>query len=160
MQSNAPRESVSAEALRRKHESANPAVRWIAFAAGLVVFMMVGSLVTIWFAMGSLSKSRPLDPTAAARGILTTTNQEVLQRFPGPNLQTDPREDLLALRAREQAQLTTYGWADRTNGIVRIPIERTMELILERGLPTRASNAPARAGKSSLELIQEKALER
>jgi hypothetical protein len=53
---------------------------------------------------------------------------------PAPRLQVDPKLDLDRLRAEEYARLTTYGWADRERRIVRIPIERAMELLAERGL--------------------------
>jgi hypothetical protein len=33
--------------------------------------------------------------------------------------------------------LEGYGWVDREAGVVRLPIERAMALVLERGLPTR-----------------------
>jgi len=33
--------------------------------------------------------------------------------------------------------LSTYGWTDKNAGVVRIPIDRAMELQLERGFPTR-----------------------
>ena len=36
----------------------------------------------------------------------------------------------------QEKLLNTYGWIDRQNGIVRLPIDRAMELLLERGLPT------------------------
>jgi hypothetical protein len=37
-----------------------------------------------------------------------------------------------------QAELLEgYGWVDRSAGTVRLPIERAMQLLLERGLPTR-----------------------
>jgi hypothetical protein len=29
----------------------------------------------------------------------------------------------------------TYGWIDRNGGVVRLPIDRAMDLVLERGLP-------------------------
>ena len=56
---------------------------------------------------------------------------------PEPRLQTDPRQDLADLRAREEAQLTSYGWVDKNAGVVRIPIDAAMKLTLERGLPAR-----------------------
>lgn len=34
-------------------------------------------------------------------------------------------------REREREQLTEYGWVDREEGIVRLPVERGMELVLE-----------------------------
>jgi hypothetical protein len=56
---------------------------------------------------------------------------------PGPRLQTNPREDMRELRAREEEILTSYGWVDKNAGIARIPIEEAMKLVLERGLPAR-----------------------
>ena len=34
----------------------------------------------------------------------------------------------------EEQQLQTYGWVNRSGGIVRIPVDRAMDLVLERGL--------------------------
>jgi hypothetical protein len=34
-----------------------------------------------------------------------------------------------------------YGWVNEAGGVVHIPIERAMELTLQRGLPTRAEGA-------------------
>jgi hypothetical protein len=56
---------------------------------------------------------------------------------PEPRLQTDPRQDLADLRAREDDALASYGWVDRNAGVVRIPIDQAMKLTLERGLPAR-----------------------
>jgi len=54
---------------------------------------------------------------------------------PAPRLQTDAPADLQELRNREDAALESYGWVDRERGIARIPVERAMELLVERGLP-------------------------
>lgn len=56
---------------------------------------------------------------------------------PEPRLRPDPRADLAAMRAAEEKVLTTYGWVDREAGVVRIPIERAMEIVAEKGLPVR-----------------------
>jgi hypothetical protein len=37
-------------------------------------------------------------------------------------------------RDSQWEQLETYGWVDKEGGVVRIPIERAMDLVLERGL--------------------------
>lgn len=46
-----------------------------------------------------------------------------------------PAEERAALlqkhREEEQQTLTTYGWVDQANGVVRIPVERAMDLVLE-----------------------------
>ena len=56
---------------------------------------------------------------------------------PEPRLQIDPRDDLSNMRQAEEQVLNSYGWVDRNGGIVRIPIDQAMKLIVERGLPTR-----------------------
>jgi len=43
------------------------------------------------------------------------------------------------LRAREDAILGSYGWVDRQAGIGRIPIDRAVDLLLEKGLQAEAS---------------------
>lgn len=56
---------------------------------------------------------------------------------PQPRLETTPYGDLTMMRAAEDAKLSSYGWVDRQAGVVRIPIDRAIELTLERGLPYR-----------------------
>ena len=67
--------------------------------------------------------------------------------FPQPQLQTSPSLDLRAIRAAEEEALNSYGWVDKQNGVVRMPIERAMELLAQRGLPSRKS-APPQTGVS------------
>jgi hypothetical protein len=42
-------------------------------------------------------------------------------------------------RAREEQRrrLEEYGWVDRRQNVAHIPIERAMQLLLDRGLPVR-----------------------
>ena len=60
---------------------------------------------------------------------------------PQPKLLVDEPLNLAAFRAHEDQTLTTYGWVDRGAGVVRIPIERAKDLLLERGLATRGADA-------------------
>ncbi len=60
-----------------------------------------------------------------------------LKEAPAPRLQTSPLHDLVDLRARDAAALHEYAWVDRDAGVVRIPIERAIALLAERGLPAR-----------------------
>ncbi|HWT64480.1 MAG TPA: hypothetical protein VN151_00090 [Terracidiphilus sp.] len=60
---------------------------------------------------------------------------ELTQSFPAPRLQTDDgSQDVADLHQREDLLLDHYSWVDRSQGKVRIPIERAMELIAARGL--------------------------
>jgi hypothetical protein len=41
------------------------------------------------------------------------------------------------VKAESQQRIQNYGWVDREAKIVHIPIERALELSLQRGFPTR-----------------------
>ena len=76
---------------------------------------------------------------------------ELTQTFPTPRVQTDDgNQDVADLHAREELLLNNYTWADQKAGKVRIPIERAMELIAERGLPVAPTvqTAPLMTGDS------------
>ncbi len=75
-------------------------------------------------------------------------DQKELQRmttiFPTPRLDVDDGNQATAdLHAREDLFLDHYSTVDGQPGTVRIPIERAMELIVERGLPVNPAAAKA-----------------
>jgi hypothetical protein len=115
------------------HETTDVNVRGVfGFAAGLII---TGVLIhfAVWvlfdyFDARERARSPRQYPLAAA---------EQTRLPPEPRLQTDPRADLNEFRARENTTLTTYGWIDRNGGVVRIPIDRAMKIVVERGLPAR-----------------------
>lgn len=82
-----------------------------------------------------LAISLLLGGTYALLGNPELKSQAQQAATPSPTASSD--EELKQLRATENAILTTYGWVDRPNGVVRIPIDRAMEILLQRGLPTR-----------------------
>jgi len=55
--------------------------------------------------------------------------------YPEPRLQENPSADLIAMRKADRAELAAYGWVDRKAGLVKIPIERAMEILARKGLP-------------------------
>lgn len=54
-----------------------------------------------------------------------------------PSLLVGEPVNLQKFRAEEDHLLTSYGWVDQNAGVVRLPIDRAKELLLERGLPVR-----------------------
>ncbi len=72
---------------------------------------------------------------------------ETRQLPSGPQLQVNPREDWLKFHAAQQQALESYAWEDREAGTVRVPIERAMELLLEKGVPVAGENTAGAAGK-------------
>jgi hypothetical protein len=57
--------------------------------------------------------------------------------FPSPKLEEDERGQLNGIRLSEEQTLYSYGWVDEKAGTVHIPIERAMDLLVQRGLPVR-----------------------
>jgi len=76
--------------------------------------------------------------------------------FPSPQLETDERTQLNEVRLREENVLSTYDYVDKNAGTVRIPIDRAMDLLVQRGLPVRQSGeAAAQIAKPQLSTTKE-----
>jgi len=69
------------------------------------------------------------------------------KNFPSPQLETDERTELNKIRLAEENTLSTYDYVDKNAGTVRIPIDRAMELLVQRGLPTREPAAESNSAK-------------
>ncbi len=123
------------------HEARDVNVRpvFVSFVGLLVV--TIGSLLLMYavlraFTASDLAQSAPASPLAASYGR---------HEPPEPRLQVAPRDDLYRLHEQEDAMLHGYGWVDRGAGVARIPIERAIELLAKRGLPS--APPPAAEGK-------------
>ncbi|HVI10343.1 MAG TPA: hypothetical protein VND65_18790 [Candidatus Binatia bacterium] len=58
--------------------------------------------------------------------------------FPSPQLEEDERGQLNSVILQEEQKLNSYGWVDEPAGVVHIPIDRAMDLLVQKGLPVRA----------------------
>lgn len=106
----------------------------VALVATLSMLPLIHHMEARW------AKEAPPPPPMAWQGAE--------RRPPAPRLQERPFEDVRELRAEEKEVLTTYGWIDKKQGIVRIPVEKAMQILVERGLPARAAatKSPEPAG--------------
>lgn len=68
---------------------------------------------------------------------------------PEPRLQTDAPADLDELRATKERELESYGWIDQQKGVVHIPVEQAMSLLVERGLPKTQTPANQNDGEKT-----------
>jgi len=91
-------------------------------------------------------------PTVETRQVAP----ETILKFPQPRLENNERMELNDFRLKEEDTLDSYGWVDQKAGVVRIPIERAMQLIVQQGLPTtpKAGTAPPAEGQSPKEAKQ------
>ena len=106
---------------------------WLAVAMVISIGIVYG---TFWFFEG---RARTADGVAQKYPLAVGLHKEP----PAPNLQKQPFKDVYELRLGEAAKLTSYGWVDKEGGIARIPIDRAMEVMLERGFPARAEGGDA-----------------
>ncbi len=115
----------------RGYEVADAKVGLLVAAGGVLLVLMVLAAILMAGMFGLLAKRK------AAGDAPPSPMAEFRQPPPGPRLQTDPSEELKSVRASADALLTQYGWVDRENRIVRIPVSRAIDLLAERGLPVR-----------------------
>lgn len=113
---------------------------------GIALFLvLVFSFVSMRWLFFYFSATQPLGPAASP-----FANSRTLP--PEPRLQVHPAADLNEVRQSQEELLQSYGWVDRRNGKVHIPIERAVELVYERGLPARpAGQSPADSGDATKE---------
>ena len=79
-------------------------------------------------------------PLADAVGTPVITDGHVVTGLampPQPGLLVNEPTVLKAFRDEESQKLHTYGWVNQRVEVVRLPIERAKDLLLERGLPIR-----------------------
>jgi hypothetical protein len=82
--------------------------------------------------------------------------EKYLQKsFPEPQLEIDERTELNKVRLYEENRLSTYDYIDKDAGTVRIPIERAMDLLAQRGLPTRTQPGDSTAVANSRSAAKE-----
>lgn len=102
------------------------------FAIALIllsIFSLAGVFALFRYFIGS--KGGPLP------SILAGEPTDARKAPPAPQLEVTEPADLARMRAAEDKLLTTYGWVDQQNGLVRIPIERAIDLVAQQGLPYR-----------------------
>lgn len=120
------------EGYEHSDASARSLSKWaLALAIVLVVVFVLMKWLFVFY--GNVqSLGRPASPFENARVLP-----------PRPRLQVEPRADLHAYCVQQLATLNSYGWEDQHNGVVRIPVDRAMDLIMQQGLPARvASDIP------------------
>ena len=102
------------------------------FAVALLL-VTIAALVML-FGLFRFFLSREGGPPSGRPQVVAT---EPAKAFPQPQLQKTPVLDLKAIRAAEDQVLNSYAWVDPEKGVVRIPIDRAIDLLATRGLPSR-----------------------
>jgi hypothetical protein len=104
---------------------------------GISMVLSIGLVYGIFY----LFEGRQKASDVAAQQFPLAVGQE--KEPPAPRLQTQPFKDVYLLKQGQNERLESYGWADRPNGFVHIPIERAMDLTRETHSPARPDAAPS-----------------
>ncbi len=124
---------------RRGHEERDVNVWAVGkFGIGLAL-LCIGALVLLFF----LFRHFETQVAGPAKPPLEVAGQDGMPLE--PRLQERPVQDLKQMRADEDQILGSYGWVDKQKGVVRLPIDRAIDLLAQRGLPSRQGDAPISA---------------
>jgi hypothetical protein len=122
------------------HEANTLRVRGLVGFAAALVGVTVLVLVSLSFVMREFSgEEKQLESLALPRFAGDSGG------FPAPRIQPDPAEELIKMKREDLGRLNDYGWIDRAAGIAHIPVERAIDILAEKGLPTTSAvgSAPA-----------------
>lgn len=128
-------------AVEHEHSDVNVrAILW--FLAALVIGGVIVHVGLWWMKEALVQREReaspPLPPLAKRERLQLPRD---VGKIPEPQLEAFERQALKELREKEARLTTTYGWVDKDAGVVRIPVERALELTLAEGLPARTKKA-------------------
>ena len=118
------------------HEHSDVNIRTVlAFGAGMAALVIGAALLMSFmfnaFASQAAARDPEVSPVAPTSGIQPKA----------PQLLTDERGNLKKFREEESKKIDGYGWVDERAGIAHVPIEEAKKLIVQRGLPVRATGA-------------------
>jgi len=126
------------------------------FLAGLVLVGIVVYLIAFgmyrFLDRYDTAHQPPMSPMATPQADTRAVTHENAETFPQPRLEENERTQFRSFIEDQDRKLATYDWVDKDRGTVRIPIDRAMELIEQRGLPVHqegASSAQSSAAQTS-----------
>lgn len=138
METKRPADSGAPAEHYERRDANIPALAQFAFWLGVTIFAAVLGMKCVF---DYFAKVQKLGPPASP-----FENARVLP--PSPRLQVEPHVELQNYREAQREALSTYGWVDKPNGVVRIPIDRAMDLILQHGLAARSAGGGTVPGLS------------
>jgi hypothetical protein len=108
---------------------------------GLIVFLAVIYFIVfgVYHVLDSYNHANQatMSPMVAPEADTRAVTDKDTEVFPEPRLEKSERTELREFIENEDGKLATYNWIDKDKGVVQIPIDRAMDLIVQRGLPVR-----------------------
>ena len=127
------------------HETKDVSIRGILWLAAATAAVIIAAYLLTGGLMGYLQTvAEREDPQLSPLAEKQTEP-------PAPRLQNTPIADFQHFNKSQKDRLESYGWVDKQQGVVRIPVSQAMDLILERGLPapTGEPETPGEADRNA-----------
>jgi hypothetical protein len=109
------------------HEQSEVSVRLIVVS---LAFLAVATAITLALVVGIFRYFYASYSTAEA----TRLAQPVIP--PKPRIEVAPYQELQDMRVKEDHILSTYAWVDKDSQTVRVPIDKAIDLLAAKGLPS------------------------
>jgi hypothetical protein len=120
------------------HEQSEVNVRTIVVS---LAFLLLGAFLSAIITVGIFRYlHNTYKPDEAAK-------QAQPQIPPEPRIEVAPAEQIQTLRAHEDHILTSYSWVDQKSGTVRVPIDRAIDMLAQKGLPAHDYMSDILAGR-------------
>jgi len=125
--------------LEFEHQDLSPRGVYVFFTglalAGILIYFVLWGLYRFLDAY-QRSHQPPQNPLVQPEADTRNVPPQAIQKFPQPRLEKNERLEINDFLLKEEQTLDSYDWVDQKAGVVRIPIDRAMELIAQQGLPT------------------------
>jgi len=142
---NNPEPSVCENNMETRHENRDGNFRAVGTVAVVLALLAVAAISIF---KGVLRDLEMRENSSHASPVATHIDSAEL---PEPRLQDHAVQDLQQIRTTEDRILNSYGWVDQKKGVARIPIDRAMDLLAQRGAFGRTGRGkPNHAGNSGI----------
>jgi len=130
---------------------------------GVVIYFIIVGMYSFLdnYERSQMGTASPLVTTKGtiSRVVTQADMDKAFKDNGAPMLETNERGQFRDFLMNQEGQLNSYGWVDEKAGVARIPIERAMELTVERGLPVYPQGGPgANAAATSKTTAQKSAV--
>ena len=125
------------------------------FMGGLAVLGVVIYFIVVGMYRYLDHYDRTHQPAANPMAVGTEIDPQTMTRdqikdkaeatFPKPVLEYSEQTQYIDDLKKQNETLSSYDWVDQKNGVARIPIDRAIDLLAERGLPVLPQGAGAAA---------------
>ena len=120
------------------HEQSEVSVRVIIVSLAV---LLIGALMVCFLVVGIFQYFHHENRVDQ---IVKNTQQQIP---PEPRVEEHPAEQLVTIRARENHVLTTFAWVDQKNGVVRVPINQAIDMLVKQGVESHDYMADIQAGR-------------